>query len=152
VARWRPLQCILFYFLSFVCDELDGRFARMLNQTSTLGAVLDMVTDRCTGCGGCDIAASSLIKGTRLTATCATMCLLRRLATTGLLLLLSVIYPKYILACVLLIFLDIFSHWFQMYSTLLTGAATHKARPSEQSWLGWLPWSTGDRTFCCTLV
>eukprot|EP00249_Psilotum_nudum_P017631 c26417_g1_i2 orf=276-941(+) len=34
------------YFISFVCDELDGRFARLLNQTSTFGAVLDMVTDR----------------------------------------------------------------------------------------------------------
>jgi phosphatidylglycerophosphate synthase len=30
----------------FVCDELDGRAARTFNQTSTLGAVLDMVTDR----------------------------------------------------------------------------------------------------------
>lgn len=34
------------YLLSFICDELDGRFARLLNQTSTFGAVLDMVTDR----------------------------------------------------------------------------------------------------------
>ncbi|CAN6481954.1 unnamed protein product [Victoria cruziana] len=34
------------YFVSFVCDELDGRFARMFNQASTFGAVLDMVTDR----------------------------------------------------------------------------------------------------------
>jgi CDP-diacylglycerol--inositol 3-phosphatidyltransferase len=46
IALKSPAQCISFYFLSFVCDELDGRFARMLNQTSTLGAVLDMVTDR----------------------------------------------------------------------------------------------------------
>lgn len=30
----------------FVADETDGRFARKYNQTSTLGAVLDMVTDR----------------------------------------------------------------------------------------------------------
>jgi CDP-diacylglycerol--inositol 3-phosphatidyltransferase len=30
----------------FVCDELDGRAARAFNQTSTMGAVLDMVTDR----------------------------------------------------------------------------------------------------------
>jgi phosphatidylglycerophosphate synthase len=30
----------------FVCDELDGRAARTFNQTSTMGAVLDMVTDR----------------------------------------------------------------------------------------------------------
>ncbi|MCO5551077.1 hypothetical protein L7F22_004574 [Adiantum nelumboides] len=34
------------YLLIFVCDELDGRFARLLSQTSTFGAVLDMVTDR----------------------------------------------------------------------------------------------------------
>ncbi|KAL6751238.1 phosphatidylinositol synthase [Haematococcus lacustris] len=97
-----PVQCIVFYFFSFVCDELDGRFARQLNQTSTLGAVLDMVTDR--------------------------------LATTGLLLLLAVLYPKYIIAAVSLVFLDIFSHWFQMYATLLVGATTHKDTASS-SWL-----------------
>ncbi|EPS69275.1 phosphatidylinositol synthase, partial [Genlisea aurea] len=34
------------YFISFVCDALDGWFARKLNQVSTFGAVLDMVTDR----------------------------------------------------------------------------------------------------------
>lgn len=49
VASTNPLAFILAYFFSFVCDELDGRFARMLGQTSTLGAVLDMVTDRCEG-------------------------------------------------------------------------------------------------------
>lgn len=47
VAFTSPFQCVAAYFLSFVCDELDGRFARMFNQTSTFGAVLDMVTDRC---------------------------------------------------------------------------------------------------------
>ena len=30
----------------FVLDETDGRAARTFNQSSTLGAVLDMVTDR----------------------------------------------------------------------------------------------------------
>ena len=30
----------------FICDELDGRFARMFGQTTMLGQVLDMVTDR----------------------------------------------------------------------------------------------------------
>ncbi|XP_021286121.1 CDP-diacylglycerol--inositol 3-phosphatidyltransferase 1 isoform X1 [Herrania umbratica] len=34
------------YFLSFVCDALDGWCARKFNQASTFGAVLDMVTDR----------------------------------------------------------------------------------------------------------
>ena len=47
VASTNPLACVLAYYFGFVCDELDGRFARMLGQTSTLGAVLDMVTDRC---------------------------------------------------------------------------------------------------------
>ncbi|GBG81616.1 hypothetical protein CBR_g32608 [Chara braunii] len=37
---------VTLYFISFVCDELDGRFARLLDQRSTFGAVLDMVTDR----------------------------------------------------------------------------------------------------------
>ena len=55
-----PLQTVLLYFFSFVCDELDGRFARMLNQTSTLGAVLDMVTDRCVClCGACNISSTT---------------------------------------------------------------------------------------------
>ena len=34
------------YFMSFAGDLFDGYFARKLNQCSTLGAVLDMVTDR----------------------------------------------------------------------------------------------------------
>ncbi|XP_039039209.1 probable CDP-diacylglycerol--inositol 3-phosphatidyltransferase 2, partial [Hibiscus syriacus] len=34
------------YFLSFVCDAVDGWCARKFNQASTFGAVLDMVTDR----------------------------------------------------------------------------------------------------------
>lgn len=46
VAGVDPARCVAFYLASFVCDELDGRFARMFGQTSTLGAVLDMVTDR----------------------------------------------------------------------------------------------------------
>ncbi|KAJ0979331.1 hypothetical protein J5N97_014805 [Dioscorea zingiberensis] len=36
----------ILYFVSFVCDGLDGWFARKFNQVSTFGAVLDMVTDR----------------------------------------------------------------------------------------------------------
>ena len=79
---------------SFVCDELDGRAARTFNQASTLGALLDMVTDR--------------------------------VATTGLLAILCAFYPAWSLAFLVLLMLDIFSHWFQMYSTLLAGSVTHK--------------------------
>jgi CDP-diacylglycerol--inositol 3-phosphatidyltransferase len=38
------------YFLSFVCDELDGRFARRCDQCSAFGGVLDMITDRLATC------------------------------------------------------------------------------------------------------
>ncbi len=41
------------------------------------------------------------------------------------------LYPRYMAASLALIFLDIFSHWFQMYATLLVGAATHKVMISS---------------------
>lgn len=77
-----------------MCDELDGRAARSFDQTSTLGALLDMVTDR--------------------------------VATTGLLAILCAVYPDWSLVFLMLLMLDISSHWFQMYSTLLAGSQTHK--------------------------
>ena len=42
----RPAGGIDWAYIRFVLDETDGRLARMFNQTSTFGAVLDMVTDR----------------------------------------------------------------------------------------------------------
>eukprot|EP00271_Cylindrocystis_brebissonii_P005573 TRINITY_DN17683_c0_g1_i1.p1 TRINITY_DN17683_c0_g1~~TRINITY_DN17683_c0_g1_i1.p1 ORF type:complete len:222 (+),score=25.33 TRINITY_DN17683_c0_g1_i1:285-950(+) len=42
---------VALYFISFFCDYLDGRFAVWLNQKSTFGAVLDMVTDRMSTAG-----------------------------------------------------------------------------------------------------
>uniref|UniRef100_A0A2P2L9T7 CDP-diacylglycerol--inositol 3-phosphatidyltransferase n=3 Tax=Rhizophora mucronata TaxID=61149 RepID=A0A2P2L9T7_RHIMU len=41
----KRLFCIL-YFISFVCDGIDGWCARKFDQVSTFGAVLDIVTDR----------------------------------------------------------------------------------------------------------
>ncbi|KAH9627047.1 hypothetical protein KSS87_023735 [Heliosperma pusillum] len=90
------------YFISFVCDGIDGWFARKLNQVSTLGAVLDMVTDR--------------------------------ISTACLLVLLSQIYRPGLIFLSLLA-LDIASHWFQMYSTFLSGKSTHKDVKDSSSWL-----------------
>ncbi|KAF0694748.1 Aste57867_14424 [Aphanomyces stellatus] len=42
---------IVCYAISFICDFFDGYFARWFNQCSTFGAVLDMVTDRCSTAG-----------------------------------------------------------------------------------------------------
>lgn len=43
-----PLYTMLVYGISCLLDALDGTMARKYNQTSGLGAVLDMVTDRST--------------------------------------------------------------------------------------------------------
>lgn len=43
-----PRTCSLLYSVSCILDALDGLAARRYNQSTTFGAVLDMVTDRCT--------------------------------------------------------------------------------------------------------
>jgi len=46
--RWHPKYCTWLYIVSCLLDAVDGFTARYFNQTSKFGAVLDMVTDRCT--------------------------------------------------------------------------------------------------------
>ncbi|KAI0406975.1 CDP-diacylglycerol-inositol 3-phosphatidyltransferase-like protein PIS [Xylaria palmicola] len=43
-----PRTCSLLYSISCLLDALDGYAARHFNQSTRFGAVLDMVTDRCT--------------------------------------------------------------------------------------------------------
>ena len=43
-----PRTCSLLYSISCLLDALDGVAARHFNQATRFGAVLDMVTDRCT--------------------------------------------------------------------------------------------------------
>jgi len=43
-----PRTCSLLYSISCLLDAADGLAARRYNQSTTFGAVLDMVTDRCT--------------------------------------------------------------------------------------------------------
>ena len=88
---------ILFYFLSFAGDLFDGIAARKLNQTSTFGGLLDMITDRC--------------------------------STLGLLYVLGVLQESFRLVYLLLIVLDISSHWCQMYSSI--GSGHHKSKESN---------------------
>ncbi|KAF8580890.1 CDP-diacylglycerol-inositol 3-phosphatidyltransferase [Ramaria rubella] len=45
---YHPKYCTLLYGISCLLDAVDGHAARALGQTSKFGAVLDMVTDRCT--------------------------------------------------------------------------------------------------------
>lgn len=46
--KQHPITCFILYSISCLLDALDGYFARSLNQATKFGAVLDMVTDRCT--------------------------------------------------------------------------------------------------------
>ncbi|KAI8067890.1 CDP-alcohol phosphatidyltransferase-domain-containing protein [Gongronella butleri] len=43
-----PKTCVVLYCISCLLDAVDGNAARYFNQCSRFGAVLDMVTDRCT--------------------------------------------------------------------------------------------------------
>ncbi|KAL2850638.1 CDP-alcohol phosphatidyltransferase-domain-containing protein [Aspergillus pseudoustus] len=45
---YHPRTCSLLYSISCLLDALDGAAARRLDQSTRFGAVLDMVTDRCT--------------------------------------------------------------------------------------------------------
>ncbi|KAI9486015.1 MAG: CDP-alcohol phosphatidyltransferase-domain-containing protein [Benjaminiella poitrasii] len=45
---WHPKVCVSLYCISCLLDAVDGNAARYFNQCSRFGAVLDMVTDRCT--------------------------------------------------------------------------------------------------------
>lgn len=119
-----PGYMIALYFLSFACDELDGRFARMLGQQSTLGAVLDMVTDRVATCG-----LVTVLFG-RITAV---------LPQHGDVMGISVDHIRVVTTVVLigLVFLDVFSHWFHMYASLAQKGlgSSHKDTSKKDTWL-----------------
>ena len=87
------------YCLSQLLDAADGYAARVLGQSSTFGAVLDMVTDRA--------------------------------STTCLCIVLAHFYPQHILAFTALVTLDMFSHWYHMYASLLLGLGSHKECTNE---------------------
>ncbi|KAG0050902.1 CDP-diacylglycerol-inositol 3-phosphatidyltransferase [Gryganskiella cystojenkinii] len=90
-----PKTCMFLYSVSCLLDAVDGQAARYYNQCSKFGAVLDMVTDRCT-----------------------TACLLCYLA---------IAYEPYALVFQFLIALDVSSHYMHMYSSLTSGATSHKS-------------------------
>ena len=61
--------------------------------------------------------------------------MLCRVSTTGLLLLLTAAYPHLQLYFMLLVTLDLASHWYQMYATLAAGGITHKVQGSTYALL-----------------
>jgi len=94
------------YLLAFGGDVVDGWFARRFNQSSTFGGVLDMVTDRVSTCGLLYFIGSK--------------------AAT----------PQGRVIVLLLIVLDIFSHWFHVASV----SGHHKSKESLQHRNALLQW------------
>ncbi|KAG7353269.1 CDP-alcohol phosphatidyltransferase [Nitzschia inconspicua] len=90
------------YVGSFVGDLFDGLVARRLNQTSTFGGLLDMVTDRCSTLGLLFVLANSYKDQVHLQLTFLFLSLL-----------------------------DISSHWCQMYSTSALGKH-HKSEDGNE--------------------
>jgi CDP-diacylglycerol--inositol 3-phosphatidyltransferase len=106
-SDWK--QFLTLYLLAFGGDVVDGWFARRFNQSSTFGGVLDMVTDR--------------------VSTCGLLCFLalRKISDPTSLPLLNALLKSPFLY-VMLIALDIFSHWFHVMSV----SGHHKSSESLQ--------------------
>eukprot|EP00123_Amoebidium_parasiticum_P014875 comp22679_c0_seq1/m.35081 comp22679_c0_seq1/g.35081 ORF comp22679_c0_seq1/g.35081 comp22679_c0_seq1/m.35081 type:complete len:223 (-) comp22679_c0_seq1:596-1264(-) len=97
-APSQPWTTMWLYAASCFADALDGHAARYFKQSTKFGAVLDMVTDRCT-----------------------TSCLFINLAV-----LYGTVDPIYIFLFQCLLALDIGSHWLHMYTTMAKGGGSHK--------------------------
>lgn len=89
------------YIISNSLDAIDGLAARLFHQTSILGTMLDMLTDRM-----------------------STMCLLITL---------SHIYVEYFRIIMLLLVIDITSHWLHFFAAKLQGKESHKSTSNENS-------------------
>jgi len=89
--KW--ILAVLLYLASFVGDLFDGMVARALNQCSTFGGLLDMVTDRCATLGLLFVLYGEYGAENRSNSAYFRMLFLS------------------------LALLDISSHWCQMYST-----------------------------------
>ena len=89
---------ITLYLGNFVGDLVDGWVARKLNQCSSFGGVLDMITDRCSTAGLLYVLSGELSEKDA-----------------------ALPVPFYRLSFLTLMLLDISSHWVQMHSTLAIG-------------------------------
>ncbi|KAF5024232.1 hypothetical protein F66182_3689 [Fusarium sp. NRRL 66182] len=98
-----PRTCSSLYAVSCLLDALDGYAARVYEQSTRFGAVLDMVTDRCT--------------------------------TACLIVFLSSAFPRWAIVFQGLIALDFSSHYLQMFSSLVSGLASHKNMDESKNWL-----------------
>ncbi|GET89614.1 phosphatidyltransferase, putative [Leishmania tarentolae] len=107
VARDYPALCLALYASSFVLDGADGMAARALDQCSSFGAILDMLTDRASTAGFLVVLDSVLQP-------------MPYIYTFGL---------------ATLVFLDVASHFCRMYASLLIRKESHKDSSDSIFWL-----------------
>ncbi|MCP4402534.1 MAG: CDP-alcohol phosphatidyltransferase family protein [bacterium] len=115
---------IVFYFVSFLSHTLG--YWQVCVVLYIVGCVCDILDG---------IAARKLNQCTQFGA--ATDMIEDRVAETGLCLILAQLYPHYTLVFILVIALDISSHYYLVYLKALQGATSHKvqATQSEYRWL-----------------
>lgn len=94
LMRTRPFEAMASYLGSSLLDAFDGMAARALGQSSSLGAMLDMLTDR-VGTAALAMAVMALDE-----------------------------YKNYAWAFQLFVILDIFAHWAHMHSTYESAGGT----------------------------
>jgi CDP-diacylglycerol--inositol 3-phosphatidyltransferase len=102
------LLAIILYLFNFIGDLFDGWAARKMNQCSSFGGVLDMITDRCSTAGLLFLLAGEYAP---IDAT--------------------LLFPIYRTSFLTLMLLDVSSHWVQMHSTLALGVH-HKSVEGNQ--------------------
>jgi CDP-diacylglycerol--inositol 3-phosphatidyltransferase len=105
VAPTQPGLCLALYTTGFVLDAADGHAARLLNQSTSFGAVFDMLIDRAATSGFLVILAQ-ILGG-----------------------------PTWSFIAALLIALDLASHYARMYMSLALGLTSHKDTGKSRFWL-----------------
>lgn len=149
-----PVMTSVCYFISMFLDAFDGWAARAFNQSSQFGAVLDMVTDRFSTMILCAVLSalypldfspldSSTMKSLGIPTPVASVLN----STNDLFGLLSSTWIRDMIYFFMV--LDLVSHWYHMYASLLTGQTSHKNMNTDGNFLIRLYYSNKIMLFCC---
>lgn len=156
VSSTSVTMTLVLYFVSFACDELDGRMARLLGQQSTMGAVLDMVTDRVATCGLVTVLYGRIMdSGNRIVRSRVAQLSDNMARMVGLDLGVRGVTVVLTVVLIGLVFLDVVSHWFHMYASLATQGlgSSHKSTNIDDPWLIQMYYKNRIfMGFCCVCV
>ncbi|KAH7650153.1 hypothetical protein FG379_003233 [Cryptosporidium bovis] len=95
--KYNYLLVVLFYCVSQILDAFDGYFARLFKQETKFGALLDMITDRCSTIVMIVINISLYHNN-----------------------------DSFFKCALILLLIDISGHWIYMISSIISGIGSHK--------------------------